>query len=384
MIDKKIFIFAGEPSGDLHGSRLLKELKQQHPSLQLSGVGGPLMRNEGLQCFLPMEEFEVMGFTDVILALPKLFGHFHRIKNYLLESKPDLIVLIDYPGFNLRLAKALRKKNFEGKIVHYISPSVWAHGKGRIEQMANTLNGLLTIFPFEAQHFSNTSLKVDYVGNPLKEYVKEYHYTEQWKEAHGINPELPLLSLFPGSRQGEITRNLPTMLQAVEMLKMKHGEVAVAISYANEEIKKNINEWVKQYSLNVHLVPRRFAYEMMKDSRMAIAKSGTVTLELALHKCPTVVVYQITGLNRLIAKAFLRLKLAHYCIVNILKGETVFPEFIEYGFSKENIFEKISLFHTHDSARLDCQKKCEEIEMALTDKKASKRAAEKILEHLSC
>jgi lipid-A-disaccharide synthase len=382
---QQIFIFAGEPSGDLHGSHLMRELKQLLPAIEISGVGGPAMRQEGISCFLPMEEFEVMGFTDVLKSLPKLWRHFYRLRDHLLTAKPALIVFIDYPGFNLRMAQALRKKGFKGKIIHYIAPSVWAHGKGRIQQMAKTLDGLLTIFPFEANFFSDTPLKVDYVGNPLQEYTTHYRYDQDWAKKNGIANEKNLVALFPGSRRGEIMRNLPTMLQAAEMLKKEHPEISFAISYTNETIKKTIKLLMEGTSLkNVHLIPKAYAYEMMKTSHMAIAKSGTVTLELALHECPTLVVYHVTPLNRFIAKVFLRLQLTHYCIVNILKGETVFPELIETGFSKENIYHHAKLLYTSGPLREACKAGCLQIKKLLKEERASAKAAQKIAEHLTC
>ncbi len=151
-MDKKqshLFIFAGEKSGDLHGGHLLRELFTTHPHLHISGVGGPSMRAQGLKCFLSMEDFQVMGFVDVFFALPRLARQFYLIKNFILREQPPIVLLIDYPGFNLRLAASLRKAGFQGHICHYICPSVWAWGKKRIPHMARTLDTLFSILPFE-------------------------------------------------------------------------------------------------------------------------------------------------------------------------------------------------------------------------------------------
>ncbi len=152
------FIFAGEASGDLHGGPLVKALKQLNPASTITGVAGPAMRAQGVECLIPMEEFQVMGFSDVLAAFPKLWRQFHQVRDTILTTKPEVVILIDYPGFNLRLAKALRKKGFQGKIVQMICPTVWAWGKNRIHTMVNTLDLLLTIYPFEADCFANTSL----------------------------------------------------------------------------------------------------------------------------------------------------------------------------------------------------------------------------------
>lgn len=382
---RRLFIFAGEHSGDMHGGHLLHKLRDVLPDLLVEGVGGPAMRNEGLDCVLRMEDFEVMGFTDVLKNFPKLWRQFYKIRDHLLISKPDAILLIDYPGFNLRLARALRKKGYKGRMIHYIAPTVWAHGKERIQWMADNFDSLLTIFPFEAKYFAHTNLKVDYVGNPLQEYKKNYRYEERWTKEVGIGTTEHLISLFPGSRKGEILRNLPAMLQAAESLQGDHPEITFAISCTNAEIKTIIQAQVLLCSLkNVHLVPKAYAYEMMRDSRLAIAKSGTITLELALHECPTVVVYKVTPLNWFFAKVCLRLKLPFYCIVNILKGECIFPELIEKGFSKENIYQQAKLLHTSEQHRQACIMGCREINNLLKEDNASALVAQKIQEILQC
>ena len=186
-----LFVIAGEKSGDLHGEKILKELYVRNPSLQIAGVAGPLMRSTGIDCFLPMEEFQVMGFVDVFLSLPALARKFYMIANHILKLNPSVVLTIDYPGLNLRLARHLKKKGFTGKICHFICPSVWAFSK-KIPLMATYLDHLFTILPFEKTLFANTSLKVDYVGHPLTSSISA-----------DLEPlkEKKLIALFPGSRK---------------------------------------------------------------------------------------------------------------------------------------------------------------------------------------
>ncbi len=326
-----------------------------------------------------------MGFTDVVKELPKLRKNFHHVLDYLLEKKPDGIILIDYPGFNLRLAKALRKKGFRGKIIHYIAPTVWAHGKERIQQMGETLDLLLTIYPFEAAYFAKTPLAVEYVGNPLQEYIGLHPYDDQWKEKVGIPPATThLVSLFPGSRQGEIARNLPAILAAAKRFKEDCPEAIFALSCSHPELIPSLHSTLKTSGpQDVYIVPSKYRYEMMRESRTAVAKSGTVTLELALHQCPTVVVYKLTFLNWLFAKLILRLKLPYYCIANILRGSVVFPELIEHGFSADNIYTHLKEFHFDEKKRSRCLAECLEIQNMGKGKYASQQAAKKILELLA-
>lgn len=354
------FIFAGESSGDLHGGALLRALKERDPSVKLSGVGGPIMRQYGIECVLPMEAFQVMGFVDVIASFPKLRRQFYQVRDAILNSQPDVVVLIDYPGFNLRLAKALRKKNYQGKIVQLVSPTVWAWRKGRIKTMANTLDLLLTIYPFEADYFSQTPLAVKYIGHPLIETIQAHRYRDEWKKDIGIPESAPLIAIFPGSRQGEIAHNLPIQLEAAALLKKAYPDTYFAISCVNETQRSAIQTLLQKSSLSrdTYIVPRTFAYELMRDSRSAIAKSGTVTLELALHQRPTVVTYQMPLFNRLMAKYVLRLNLPHYCIVNIINNHPVFPEWIAKPASPSDIFHDLVSIHSKGNTRTECLHQC--------------------------
>jgi len=383
-----LFIFAGEHSGDLHGSHLVHRLKSYSPGISVEGVAGPKMRAQGvtLESVVGdgkvMEDFEVMGLSDVICALPSLYFKFIRIRNHIINTKPDAVVLIDYPGFNLKMATALRKQGYQGKIIHYISPSVWAWGKHRIETMAKSLDLLLIIYPFESKYFNETKLKVEYVGNPLSEYLRNYYYDEKWKEKLKIPLNSPIVALFPGSREAEIKRNLPIMLEAASQLKKQFPEVLFGVSCAHPCAKEVITH--HPFSESIYIVPRECTYELMRDSRTALAKSGTVTLELALHGTPTVVVYKLTLLNRLYAKYILKLNLPHYCIVNIISGHSVFPELIEKDLSTEQIFEQLKRLHLDGKDRQVCIEECQKIQNMLGGTDTSALAAKAILKSVSC
>ncbi len=379
-----LFLFAGEPSGDLHGQHLMQALKQQAPKAQFLGVGGPEMRNQGLKPLLKMEDFAVMGFTDVLLALPKLYKQFYIVRNQILKQSPAAVILIDYPDFNLRLAKSLRRKGYAGKIVHYISPTVWAWRRSRIYTMADTLDLLMTIYPFERAHYLTTTLKVRFVGNPLTEYLNKYAYTDSWKEKLNIPNDIPIVALFPGSRHGEVLQNLPLQLKAAELLLQDSPNHLFAVSTSNPKQKVAILEAIENSTLklgqNLFLVPSNYTYELMRDSQTAIAKSGTVTLELALHQRPTVVIYSLSKLNHFIAKRIMGLNLPHYCIVNILAEKEVFPELIEHGLTSNNLYKKLLDLDTSSQLREACVAECREIARQLSITDASQQAARAVLE----
>lgn len=371
---KHFFVMAGEPSGDLHGASLIHALKKEIPDSFFCGVSGPRMRAEGTEEVLPMEKFAVMGFTDVLKAFPRIYKQFYLVRDHILKTQPDCVIFIDYPGFNLRLAKALRKKGYSGKLVHYICPSVWAWGKKRIAHMATTLDLLLTIYPFEAKSFAHTSLSVKYIGNPLQEYINRHAYNDNWKDSFSIDGKT-LISIFPGSRLGEIHRNLPIQLEAAALFQQFHPDTAFGISSSNETNRLLIQHMIDSAGLkNAFTVPKEYTYELMRDSHSAIAKSGTVTLELALHKRPTIVVYALSTLNWLIAKFIIRLKLPHYCIVNILNGKRVFAELIEEGFNAKNLVQHLENIHS-GAKREDSLYGCQNIIKLFQNGSASRNGA---------
>lgn len=377
------FIFAGETSGDLHGSALIQSLKRRDPSCHISGVGGARMRQESFHCFKETEQFQVMGFSDVFLALPRLIPLFRQVRQQILTTNPDCVILIDYPGFNLRLARSLRKHGFKGKLVQYICPTVWAHGKGRIDTLVNCYDLLLTIFPFEAPLFAGTSLTVEYVGNPLSEALSRHNQTDAWHEKIGLSSPENVIALFPGSRLGEISRHLPQQLEVAAKLKLQCPEVRFVISLAEPSLTAAIEAEITKSRLHLgqdlFIVPPKLNYDVMNKASAALAKSGTVTLELALHGIPTVVQYQLTSLNYLIAKYILQLKLPHYCIVNILyhylddgiHQHEVFPEYIGTSISTDQLTDALRKVYSDNQTRKDIQQKCSEIKQLLATESCS-------------
>jgi lipid-A-disaccharide synthase len=295
-----IFLFAGEPSGDDRGAEMARALKALCPNARLIGVPGPKMRNEGVSSIVPMEKFQVMGFIDVFFALPRIYRLFKQVKKAILKASPDAIITIDYPGFNLRLAKSLSKLNHPAKRIHYVCPSVWAWGKKRIPLMADIFDHLITILPFEQKHFASTNLPITYAGNPLT------HNTQK------AEPE-NLLAIFPGSRTKEIQRNLPIQLKAAKLT-----GYPIVISCAS----KNKLPLIKSLAQGTPITLK----PLIQRASLALATSGTITLELALAGIPTVVTYAITPLDTFLATKIFRINMPYYALPNIIAGKEIFPE----------------------------------------------------------
>jgi lipid-A-disaccharide synthase len=351
MKEENIFVFAGETSADLYGAMLLVELQKHLTGMHFWGVGGPSSR--GLfECVMPMEKFQVMGITDVLAHLPRLVHAFFYLKKNILLRNPKMVIIIDQPSFGIKLAKSLRKAGYTGKIVQFVAPTVWAWKKERAKEMATYFDLLLTLFDFEPAYFEETNLKTVFVGHPIVELIEKDSSNSLF-----IDPDRPILALFPGSRPAEIKRNLPLQLKAAELFCRKHPVMQVAISAASSDIV--------HLPKGVHLVPFNARYELMKKSYLAIAKSGTVTLELALHEVPTVVTYSLTKLNYLMARFVMKVgKMAYFSLPNILCKKEVFYERIVPPVSPEDIAECLELVAS--SPRDHFHESCKEIKKHVT------------------
>ncbi|MEM8728086.1 MAG: lipid-A-disaccharide synthase [Chlamydiota bacterium] len=374
-----LFIFAGEASGDLHGEKLLKELYTLNPKLKIKGVGGPKMRAVGLDCILPMEEFQVMGFIDVFPSLPRLYGRFKRIKKEILTDKPKAVVTIDYPGFSLRLAKALARKGSEAKRIHYVCPTVWAWGKGRISSMERFLDRVLTILPFEADLFSKDRISATYVGQPLISRIENHRYESHWQRRYGIENRGPILSIFPGSREKEIGRNFPLQLKVAKKIQQAYPELLIAISCSDDRFLPLL----KRQGKDLMIIQSDHSYELMQTSHLAIATSGTVTLELALHHIPTVVTYAMRPLDVLIAQNIFQIDLPHFALPNIIVSGELFPELFGPRLKEKTLYQKTEAFMSDQSTRSECIEKCKKLGNFLGKKDAGKEAARAIVESLS-
>lgn len=361
MKNKNIFIFAGETSADLYAAMLHVVLEKMLPTHHFWGVAGPSSRY-AIETYLPMETFQVMGISDVIKALPRLYRAFCKIKKEILKRMPEMVIIIDQPSFGMKLAKALRKQGYTGKIVQFVAPTVWAWKPERAAEMAKYFDLLLTLFDFEPAYFADTSLKTVFVGHPICELIEHDH-----GQSLSLDPERPVLAIFPGSRPQEIKRNLKKQLEAAKIYTEKHPATQICVC-TTEQLPQNIIK-----------VPFNARYELMKKADLAIAKSGTVTLELALHSVPTVVTYELSKLNHLMARYVMQLgKMPFYCIVNILAKKELFIEKIRPPVTAEDIaaaLEKID----HKA----CKEGCIELKQHVVGElSAIKRAAKEICEIL--
>lgn len=361
-----LFIVAGEPSGDVHGKSLIQDLLNLDPHLRIGAVSGPHMRTTQAHSFFRIEDLSVMGFIDVLFHFPKLIKQFFRIRKTILTHQPKAVVLIDYPGLNLRLAKSLRNKGFQGKLIQYICPTIWAWKKSRIQTMVKNLDLVLTIFPFEPAYFSHTNLPVQYVGHPL---TQKTTVLKQKRNPH-------LLALFPGSRVQEIQKNFPLQLQTALALQKTNPQIQIAVSIANSSVKPWIDFIAKDHSFLAY--PPNQREELMESCHMAFATSGTVTLELALRLTPTLVNYFIRPLEVWMAQSLFKINLPFYCIVNILASKEIFPECFGPYFTPHPYLTQAERLWNREEVRDRCLQGCLEVQKILGTQKGTKKAAEAI------
>jgi lipid-A-disaccharide synthase len=358
MVD--LFIIAGEASGDQLGEGLLQALTPYN--LKVMGLGGPKMRAVGMETVIPMENLQVMGFVDVFFSLPHLIRCFNKTVDAILKAQPKVVVTIDYPGFNLRLARTLKKKGFKGKICHYVCPSVWAWGKKRIPMMAENLDLLLSILPFEKQLFEKTKLPVEYIGHPLVQKI-----------APQGTPDSHLIAFFPGSRTKEIQRNFPYFIRLIDQLKKDLPGYRYVISVSQEKYRPLL----KQMASSLELVTPA---EMKKlQPFLAVAKSGTITLELALQEIPTVVTYAISPLDIFLAKHIFRISLPYYALPNLIANEALFPELFGPNLTDERLLKEVKNLLINQDVWGRSQAECRSLRDLLGRENANTRSAQLIL-----
>ena len=327
-----IMIIAGEASGDRHGANLINSLKSKDPDIRFTGLGGPLMQKVGQEQLYGINDLAVLGLTEVLKKIFFFRKVFNDSLNFLKKERPDAVVLIDYPGFNVRLAEAVHKENT--KVVYYISPQVWAWGKERVKKIGCIIEKMLVAFPFEKDIYEKAGIPVSFVGHPLLDELKGFS-KEDCRKDFSLNPEDTVISLLPGSRIQEIKLILPVMLKTALLLKRKFNAcflLPVASTVKQEDIRKIL----RHSRAEVKIVNGRSA-KVISASDMVITASGTATLETAILDRPMVIIYKVPILSYLVLKRLI--KIPHIGMVNILLKEEAFPEFIQYKARPRDIFK---------------------------------------------
>ncbi len=357
-------IIAGEASGDLHGSGVVRELRKLNPKVEIFGVGGEKMKREGMSLVYHIRELGFMGFVEVVRHLP-----FIKVMEYTLEQivkfkKPDVLVLIDYPGFNLRFAR--RVKKYGMKVVYYISPQVWAWHQSRVKKMRGIVDMMLVVFPFEVDFYKKAGIPAEFVGHPLLEVLDGGMTRKGFCKRYGIDGSKKILGLIPGSRRQEIEKIFPAMLRAARQVAAEENmEIALAVAPTLEESLFRTLFGVE----DVRLV-KGATYDLMNHADFAFVTSGTATLETACFGTPMFVVYKTSWLTYAIGRLLVRIR--NIGLVNIVAGKTVVPEFLQHRV-KAAALAREALLLLRDSRRMKSMRD----ELSLIRKKLGSRGASK-------
>jgi lipid-A-disaccharide synthase len=379
----KYYIIAGEASGDLHGSNLIKELKKLDLDASIRAWGGDKMRDAGAEIVKHYRELAFMGFLEVIKNLSTILDNLKFCKKDILQFQPDVLVLVDYPGFNLRIAKWAKEQGL--KIIYYISPQVWAWKEGRVKSIKQVVDKMLVILPFEEQFYQKWDYKVEYVGHPLVQVIeefqskKEHHFnTWSWRESTPDEEEQKrkkdLIALLPGSRKQEIEMKLPIMLEASKNLPGYRIVIAQAPGQPIEFYKKLISD---NYS-NIEVAFEGQAYVLLNQAKAALVTSGTATLETALFGVPEVVCYKGSNISYQIAKRLIKIK--YISLVNLIMDKKVVTELIQNELTVDNLTKELNSILNDEEKILQMKKDYADLKHLLQkESNASARAAQEIV-----
>ena len=367
---RTLFLLAGERSGDRHGAGLMEEMRALSPDTSLHGLGGGEMHALAPGVTDWVEEAGVVGLVEVLKKYRWFKRKFDETKERILTLQPDAVVLIDYPGFNLRMAEALRKSGFPGKIIYYISPQVWAWHRSRIPKMARMLDLMICIFPFEKALYESVGLRTVFGGHPLV----EYHHARR----PGLIREPNLIGLFPGSRRREVTKLFPILLETARLMQQADPKLKFVVSAASEKLADIMHAHLAAAPLRGLTIETGTVHTLMQQVCCGAVASGTATLEAAIHGLPYCLVYKVAWGTWMFGRAVIRVPFLG--MINLLAKREVVRELIQTHCTPERIASELSRLHKTPAARTQLQTELAEVVKELAGEGAYNRAARAILE----
>lgn len=381
----RLMIVAGEPSGDAHAAALVHALRAAAPESQLEffGATGPLMRSAGVDSVIHSDDLSIMGLLEIGRALPKFWRAFKTLREAAIERKPDAVVLVDWPDFNLRLARSLHRRGL--RVVYYISPQLWAWRSYRLNTIKRDVDLLMTILPFERDWYAQRGvLQVEFVGHPLAGEVVAHCGREDFCRVHDLDPGRPIISLLPGSRLRELQRILPPMLDAAALVACQRPDVQFVLVVAPSRALDDARDIIKARTAATRLPEVvRIVHHQTRDalaaSDAAAVASGTVTLEAALLGTPMVVVYKESAINWHTLGQLITTD--HYGLVNLIAGKRIVTELMQNELNGERLSAELLSLLDRDRNE-EVQRQLHEVAHQLGEGGASRRAAELIVDFL--
>jgi len=369
-----VVIVAGEASADLHGSNLVRAMKETDPNLRFLGVGGKMMEQAGVEILVSSSKLAVVGLTEVFFRSRTILKAYLQLKSIIKNKKPSLVVLIDYPDFNLSLARGA--KELHVPVLYYISPQVWAWRKGRVKKLVRRVDRMAVILPFEESFYRQRGMKVDYVGHPLLDAIPARLDREEIRSQWNLQKSSPVIGLLPGSRREEVVRLLPSMLKAMEILKNDYPNLACLLPRASTISSELIASMVKHSPVTVQTTEGDI-YKVLRVCDLALVASGTATLETAIIGVPMIIAYRVSTFSYWVGRMLLRIP--YIGLVNWIAGEKVVPELIQREVTPENLSREALRLLEADGGRDLMMRNLQGIREKLR-KGASRRTAQIALE----
>ena len=335
-MNKRIMIVAGEASGDLHGASLVRAARKLDPGLFFFGIGGPRMREAGVETLVDASQMAVVGLVEVIAHFGIISHAYLTLRKIITTEPPDLLILIDYPDFNLRIARLARRAGV--RVLYYISPQVWAWRVGRVKKIGGVVDRMAVVFPFEVPFYEREGVPVTFVGHPLVDAVHPSMPRAEAQAIFGLDPARQTVGLFPGSRIHEIERLLPVILESARILKERFPDLQFILPLASSLTPGDIAPYLQSSGLDVKVAEGR-GYDVMQVCDAIITVSGTVTLEIALLGVPMVIIYRVSPLTYAIGRRLV--KVDHMGICNIVAGERVVKELLQHDAEPAQIVREI-------------------------------------------
>jgi len=370
MKSKKILMVAGEVSGDLHGAHLMEAILRIDPDIQFFGIGGEHLGRMGMKLLYHSQSLSVVGITEVLFKIRSILKALRGLKQSLDQERPDLIILIDFPDFNLRLAKIAHRKGIP--ILYYISPQVWAWRPKRVKLIAQWVKKMVVLFPFEVPFYEAAGVDVEWVGHPLLDIVKPTLSKEVAFQRFGLDPKRKTIALLPGSRTHEVKRLLPPLLASAQLLGKEIPDLQFIIPLAPGIHQKTLSPWMRNIFVPVKVV-EGWAYEVMNLSELLITASGTATLEAALLGKPMVIVYKVSFFSYWIGRALIQVD--HIGLVNLVAGKAIAPELIQKDVNPQRIAEEALRILRDPILRRRMTESMAEVRQSLGEPGAAQRAA---------
>jgi len=336
---KKIFILTGEPSGDKLASKAIAKLKTLNPNIKYLSVGGENLKSLGIQSIYDIKEITYLGFTKVLLNIFQMNSKINKTVKAIIDFNPDVLFTVDSPDFTLRVAQRVKKKNSNIKTVHYVAPQVWAWREGRVKKIKKFIDHILLLFSFEKKYFDKEQVSCEFVGHPLLEVKKN----EKIDINQFVGKNKALISVFAGSRISEINVLMPVLLNFINLMSPKYNDITF-VFHATREHSELIQSYIKKSSLtNCETISDvKIKSHLLRKSIFAIAKSGTVSLEICNAKIPSIIIYKINFINFLLIKLLVKIKYAN--IINIAANEEIIPELLQSKCNAKNIYKVVSEF----------------------------------------